>query len=134
MSCEAVKTGRKSVVLEKAKAFAVRIVKMALHIRKTKKDFILSDQVFRSGTSIGANLSEAVYASSRKDFRNKHAIALKECAETLFWLDLLHETGFLAASAHRSMRADCEELRKILVSITKTVSATPAPQPPPLNS
>ena len=82
----------------------------------------MSKQLLRSGTSIGANLAEAVYASSRKDFTAKLYIALKECAETAYWLELLYECDYLSAPIHTSLRTDCEELRKMLSSSTKTLS------------
>ena len=134
--------GNGSIVLERSRAFAVRVVRMVQFLRRQHREFVLSDQVLRSGTSIGANLAEAVYASSRKDFLNKHSIALKECSETLYWLDLLRDTGYLASDEHASMRTDGETIRRLLTAITKTVStslsiSTPKPQskaretPPP---
>ena len=102
-------------------AFAVRIVKLAKWLREERKEYSLADQILRSGTSIGANVSEAHYASSRRDFLNKCKIALKECAETLFWLDLFEKSD-LADSRHvQSMTTDCSELRYLLSAICKTV-------------
>ena len=86
-----------------------------------KKEFVMSKQLLRSGTSIGANISEAVYGSSRKDFTAKLYIALKECAETLYWLELLHECEYITPPMYVSLHDDCEELRKILSSSTKTL-------------
>ena len=82
----------------------------------------MSKQLLRSGSSIGANIAEAVYGSSRKDFTAKLYIALKECAETLYWLELLCECEYLTSSIYLSLQSDCEELRKILSASTKTLS------------
>ena len=82
---------------------------------------MLSKQLLRSGTSIGANISEAQYASSRKDFLNKLYIALKESAETLYWLELLYSCDYLSSPEYKSLYQDCEELRKLLSSITKSI-------------
>ena len=89
-----------------------------------RKEFVLSKQLLRSGTSIGANIAEAQYGISRKDFLNKLYIALKECAETLYWLELLTECGYLSAPEYQSLLVDCEELRKLLSSITKSTRDT----------
>ena len=105
----------------KSKLFAVRIVRLYQYLCSEKKEFVLSKQLLRSGTSIGANLSESECAISRKDFLSKVYIALKECCETLYWLDLLHETGYLAESEYLSMQSDCEEIRKMLSATTKTI-------------
>ena len=80
-----------SVAKQKSMAFAKRMVKLYQYLTTEKKEFVMSKQLLRSGTSIGANIAEAVYGSSRKDFTAKLYIALKECAETLYWLELLHE-------------------------------------------
>ena len=100
--------------------FAKRIVWAYQYLCNQKHEFVMSKQLLRSGTSIGANVAEAQYAVSRKDFLNKMYIALKECAETLYWLELLASCEYLTASEYDSMQRDCEKLRKILSSITKT--------------
>ena len=105
---------------QKSLAFARRIVLLYRHLCESRNEYVLSKQILRSGTSIGANLAEAQYASSRKDFLNKCYIALKECAETLYWLELLASCEYLTPEEHQSLYADCEELRKLLSSITKT--------------
>ncbi len=110
-----------SVAKQKSMAFAKRIVKLYQYLTVEKKEFIMSKQLLRCGTSIGANIAEAVYGSSRKDFTAKLYIALKECAETLYWLELLHECEYITTSMYTSLQADCEELRKILSSSTKTL-------------
>ena len=112
---------KENQIVCKSTAFAKRIVSAYQHLSENKKERIISKQLLRCGTSIGANVTEAQYASSRKDFLNKLYIALKECAETLYWLELLASGGYLTAAEYRSLYTDCEELRKILSSITKSV-------------
>lgn len=109
---------------EKSKRFAVRIVKLYQYLRDEKREYVLSKQLLRSGTSIGANLAEAECAISRKDFLSKVYIALKECAETKYWLELLHETDYLSEDAYQSIYGDCEELRRMLSATTKTINST----------
>lgn len=111
----------KDPLSEKAKLFAVRIIKLYQHLTEKKKEFVLSKQVLRSGTSIGANRTEAVYAYSGKDFLHKNEIALGECAETLYWLELLEATGYITSRQFTSISADCEELLKLLISIVKSL-------------
>ena len=81
----------------------------------------MSKQLLRSGTSIGANVAESQYAASKNDFLNKLYIALKECNETLYWIDLLYETSYLDEKQYVSINLDCEELKKLLVAATKTL-------------
>ena len=109
---------------KKSKRFSVRIVNLYRYLCEEKREFILSKQLLRCGTSIGANLAEAECAISRKDFLAKVYIALKECAETKYWLELLNETGYLTNNQFQSIYSDCEELRKMLSSTTKTISST----------
>ena len=109
---------------DKSLAFAKRIVRAYQYLCEDKKEFVLSKQLLRCGTSIGANIAEAQYGSSRKDFLNKLYIALKECAETLYWLGLLVSCDYLSNTEFQSLYADCEELRKILSAITKTIRNT----------
>jgi len=111
---------------EKSRAFAIRIVRLYQHLTEKKKEFVLSKQLLRSGTSIGANRAEAQYACSEKDFLLKNTIALKECAETIFWLDLLHATDYLTSKQFVSMNADCEELLKMLIAATRTLKGKSA--------
>ena len=110
-----------SVMLDKSKKFAVRIVRMHRYLCDEKREYVISRQALRSGTSIGANIAEAEYGSTRKEFASMLYIALRECAETLYWLELLVNTGSIRAQQYRSLRADCEELRKMLSSATKTL-------------
>ena len=109
-----------NVIVEKSKAFALRIIKMYQFIVKEEKEFVLSKQVLRSGTSIGANVKEAIRGQSKPDFYAKMNIALKEASETEYWLELLHESGYIEEQAFQSIYDDCQEIIKILVSITKT--------------
>ena len=111
----------------KSKRFAVRIVKLAGYLREVKREYVISKQVLRSGTSIGANLAEAQSAVSRKDFLSKVYVALKECSETQYWLELLRETGYLTEKMYSSIAADCDELKRILTATTKTMSAEGIP-------
>ncbi|MBP5509738.1 MAG: four helix bundle protein [Kiritimatiellae bacterium] len=105
----------------KSMDFAVRIVKLSRWLRNEKKEFSIADQIVRSGTSIGANLSEARYAASRKDFLNKCKISLKECSETMFWLELLFKSGIAEESQMISMLNDCREMRLLLSASCRTI-------------
>ena len=109
-----------SVAKEKSMAFSIRIVRLYRYLTTERKEFVLSKQVLRSGTSIGANIAEAIYGSSRKDFVAKLQIALKECAETLYWLELLHSCDYISGQMYQSLFDDCEALRKILSSSVKS--------------
>ncbi len=108
------------ITYQKSKRFAVRIVKLYQYLCKDKKEYMLSKQLLRSGTSIGANIAEANCAFSEKDFLAKMYIAFKECAETEYWLELLHESEILSEQEYRSIIADCNEIKKLLSAITKT--------------
>ena len=109
-----------SIIAKKSYAFAIRVVKMFQHLSAEKKEFILSKQVLRSGTSIGANVQEATGGESTADFIHKLSIARKEARETSYWLRLLHDTGYLEIKQFESIHADCQELTKILNSIILT--------------
>lgn len=111
---------KETLILQKSKAFALRIIKLYRHLKSEKHEFVMSKQLLRSGTSIGANVAEAEYGVSRSDFLAKMYIALKECAESLYWLDLLHESEYLNEREFRSMNQDGEELRRMLSAITKS--------------
>ena len=113
-----------SIVFEKSKNFAVRIVKLYKYLNEDKKEYILSKQLLRSGTSIGANISEALSAISKKDFLSKMYIAYKECSEVLYWLELLKRTDYLSDREYRSVVEDCKELERMLSSITKSLRST----------
>ena len=109
---------------EKSFLFAVRIVKLCNHLTANKKAYSLSNQLLRSGTSIGANLAEAQQAQSRPDFVSKLSIALKEAVETNYWLRLLHATNYLTDLEFNSIVTDCQELEKMLTAIIKTAKDT----------
>lgn len=111
----------KNVVEKKSIDFSVRIVKLYKYLTEVKKETIMARQILRSGTSIGANISEAQSASSEKDFLFKMQIASKECNETKYWLLLLYKTDFITQEEFESINSDCIELMKLLKAITKTV-------------
>ena len=110
-----------SIIGEKSRAFALRVVKLYQFLCDEKHEYIMSKQLLRSGTSIGANVREARRGQSKADFFAKLNIALKEADETEYWLDLLHEGGYLDKKQYDSICADAEELIKLLVAITKTL-------------
>ena len=110
----------KGPLCQKSFAFALRVVKLAKYLQSEKKEFVLSRQVLRSGTAIGALVREAEHAESKADFTHKMNIALKEANETLYWLELLHQAEYIADQSFASIRLDNEELIKLLVAIVKT--------------
>ena len=114
-----------SNVEQKSFLFSVRIVKLARYLQEEKREYILSKQLIRSGTSIGANIVESQQAQSRADFISKLSIALKEACETNYWLRLLQATDYLSEPEFSSIIADCRELEKMLTSIIKTTRSTP---------
>lgn len=115
----------KRTVKDKSKKFAVRIVRLYQYLSDEKHEYVLSKQILRSGTSIGANIAESECAISRRDFVAKLYIALKECMETLYWLDLLRDTEYITQEQYSSLEQDCQELRKMLSSATKTINSKP---------
>lgn len=112
----------KNIVKEKSFDFAIRIVKLYKYLMEEKNEFVLSKQILRCGTSIGANISEAQQAQSKKDFLMKMNISLKECTETKYWIELLSATDYINLEQKDSIIADCTELEKLLTSIVKTIS------------
>lgn len=106
---------------DKALKFSVRIYNLSRYLNDEKRVYKMADQVFRSGTSIGANISESQCAISRNDFLAKLYISLKECRETMYWLKLLYKTENLDEKQYNSINADCEELFKLLTTITKSI-------------
>lgn len=110
----------KSILKEKSYAFAIRVVKLNRYLCEEKKEFILSKQLLRSGTAIGALVREAEFGQSKADFRSKMIIALKEANETDYWLNLLKDTEYLSEKMFQSIYDDCLELIKILVATVKT--------------
>jgi four helix bundle protein len=113
----------KSILKQKSYEFAIRTVNLNRYLRTEKHEFVLSKQVLRCGTAIGALIREAEFGQSRADFRNKMYIALKEANETDYWLNLLKDTQFIQAEHFESMSADCSELIRMLVATVKTTSA-----------
>jgi len=109
-----------NAIREKSFQFAVRIVKLCRFLRASRKEYTLTGQLLRAGTSIGANVVESQQAQSRPDFVSKLNIALKECVETEYWLRLLEATDYLTAREAGSVLEDCIELKKLLVAIVKT--------------
>jgi four helix bundle protein len=107
--------------LEKSRKFAIRIYYLYKLLSEEKHEYILSKQLLRSGTSIGANLSEAQYAVSKKEFLVKATISLKECAETEYWLELLKNTGLLDQKEYDSIIQDCKDILRLLLATTKTI-------------
>ena len=108
-------------ILQDSRNFAIRIIRMYKYLHDEKKEHVLSKQVLRSGTSIGANVRESVNAQSRMDFINKLNIALKEANETEYWLDLLWRSGLITLQQYESLNEDCIELIKILKSIISSM-------------
>lgn len=109
-----------NLILVKSKAFALKIIRLYKYLCEEKKEFVLSKQVLRSGTSIGANAKEASMAQSKKDFEAKLSIALKESGETEYWLELLHDSDYIENASFESIYADNKELIRILTSILKS--------------
>ena len=107
------------ILEEKTYAFALRIIK-AYNFLTSKNEYVLSKQLLRAGTSIGANCREATYAQSKMDFINKLSIALKEANETIYWLELLHDSDFIDDKSFNSIHDDGIEILKLLISIIKT--------------
>lgn len=112
---------KENIAEQKSFNFAVKIIKLAGWLKEYKKDFIISDQIFRSGTSIGANVAEAQCAITRKDFSAKISISYKECSETKYWLKLLKEVEYITKEQFEPLFADCMDLMRILSATMKTV-------------
>lgn len=110
-----------NIIIDRTKKFAIRIINLYKHltIKATNKEYVLSKQALRSGTSIGANVKEAIRGQSKADFRAKMNIALKEASETEYWLELLHETEYIGENSYESIINDNREIIKILTKIVK---------------
>jgi four helix bundle protein len=115
---------KQNIVRDKSFAFAVRIVKLYQYLVSDKKEFVLSKQLLRSGTSVGAMVREAEHAETKKDFVHKMAIAQKEINETIYWLELLQSTEYLTKEAFESINTDATEIIKLITSIIKTTKST----------
>ena len=111
---------KKNIIQEKTFLFAVRIVNFYSYLIDMKKEYVLSKQILRCGTSIGANIEEAIGGQSKRDFINKVSIAYKESSETGYWLRLLKGTNYINDKMFNSINTDCEEIIKIITSIQKT--------------
>ncbi len=109
-----------NVVVAKSKSFAIRSIKLYQYLTETKKEYVLSKQMLRCGTSIGANVKEALRGQSRADFGAKLNISLKEASECEYWLELLYESDYISKDKYESIQRDCTELIKILTSIVKS--------------
>ena len=111
-----------NIVKDKSRNFALRIIKLYKYLCEEKKEFVLSKQILRSGTSVGANIVEAHNAMSKREFISKMNISLKEAAETEYWLDLLQASDYIVEKEFNSINADCNEIKSLLVAIIKTTS------------
>jgi four helix bundle protein len=111
---------KENIVKDKSLSFAIRIVNLYKYLVAEKRETVMSKQLLRCGTSIGANVREAEQAQSRADFLSKQNIALKEANETEYWLELLMRTGFITQNEYESINNDCVELNKLLISIIKS--------------
>ena len=111
---------KENLLIDKSIVFASRIVKLHQHLTKTKKETIISKQIVRSGTSIGANINEANYGQSKADFISKMSIALKETAETEYWIKLLYMSGYIDEKMSESLLNDCLEIKRILIASINT--------------
>ncbi|GEM55097.1 hypothetical protein FB1_13180 [Flavobacterium branchiophilum NBRC 15030 = ATCC 35035] len=110
-----------NIIKNKSFAFAIRVVKLYQFLCETKKEFVLSKQLLRSGTAVGALVREAEHAESKADFKHKMAIAQKEINESIYWLELLKETDYLTIEQFQSINTDAIEIIKLLTSIIKSV-------------
>ena len=111
---------KENILKEKSFAFAIRIVKLYQYMCNDLKEYVLGKQVLRSGTAIGALIHEGEFAQSKPDFINKLSIALKEANETLYWLNILHDTDYLNIEIYKSLKSDNEEIIKLLIPSIKT--------------
>jgi len=114
---------KENILKDKAYKFALRIVKLYQYLVGEKKEFVMSKQVLRSGTSIGANIEEANQAQSKTDFIHKLSISQKESFETHYWIRLLRDSEFLTEKLAESLLKDCEEIQKLITSSIKTAKA-----------
>ncbi len=114
---------KENIIQQKSFAFAIRIVELFKHLQSEKKEFVLSKQILRSGTSIGANIEESIGGASEKDFLHKLTISYKEARETVYWLKLLHATQYISDKEFESIHSDAEEICKILAKIQLTLKS-----------
>ncbi|MBQ8508500.1 MAG: four helix bundle protein [Clostridia bacterium] len=116
-----------SILRDKSKEFAIQIVTLCREIKETRREAVLTNQLLRSGTSIGANLHEAQYAQGTKDFISKLEIAQKECYETEYWLDLLHATGYIPDERYKPLQSLCGSIRRMLIASINTTKSNVQP-------
>ena len=109
-----------NIIHDKTFSFAVKVVKLVTHLQKNRKEFILSEQLLKSGTAAGALVREAEHAQSRKDFIHKMSIGLKEINESNYWLNLMRETGTINQEEYEKIQPDCLEILRIMAKIVKT--------------
>lgn len=114
------KEDKDNIIAVESKAFAIRCIRLYQHLTENNREYVLSKQLLRSGTSIGANVKEALRGQSKADFGSKMNIALKEACESEYWLELLFETDYIAEEGYKSLMKDCKKIIKILTSIVKT--------------
>ena len=114
---------KENIIQQKSFAFAIRIVELFKHLQSEKKEFVLSKQILRSGTSIGASIEESIGGASEKDFLHKLTISYKEARETVYWLKLLHATQYISDKEFESIHSDAEEICKILAKIQLTLKS-----------
>jgi len=110
-----------SVLRDKSKDFAKQIILLCRKIKQDQRESVLTNQLLRSGTSIGANIHEAQYAQGSKDFISKFEISLKEAYETEYWLELLYETGYIDEQTYKPIQNNCGAIRRMLISSIKTL-------------
>jgi four helix bundle protein len=111
---------KENAIKDKSFVFALRIIKLNKHLIEHKREFILSKQILRSGTAIGASIRESEYAESKADFIHKLAISLKEANETEYWIELLFKAQYIKAAEYHSILNDLKEILRLLISIIKT--------------
>ena len=111
---------KKSIVRDKSKVFALSIINLYKHLTTNKKEYVISKQILRSGTSIGANINEASCSITKKEFLSKMYISYKEASESQYWLELLKDTNYINEDEFNSFNNDCKELIRLLSSITKS--------------
>lgn len=114
---------KKNIIQEKSFCFALRIIKLYKYLKDNKNEYVLSKQLLRSGTSIGANIEESIGGQSKNDFVSKISVAYKESRETLYWLKLLKASNYLNQKQSESLINDCEEIIRIITKIQKTIKS-----------
>ncbi len=112
----------RSVVYELSKKFALRIIRLYVYLKDEKKEYVMSKQIYRCGTSIGANIAESQFAQSDADYISKLSIALKETSETMYWLDLLYDSDYVSAKQYESLLNDVKTITGTLVNIVNQIN------------